>query len=625
MSWTLKSRLLIPTLAVVSVGLVVVSAVSYLQSRKTIVESITQEMSQICTTGVSHLDDWFHDKQVNLEGWASLKVLQTSLQDSFVGRSARASASGELVTLIKRYDYFEQLHLLDVNGVAVASSDANAIGQLNLGQEPWFKTVMQGQPAFSDAVASKTTGKPIIIVTAPVKDGDKIAGVLAACLDYGVYAEQFISPIIVQTTGYVYVYDKRGLILAHPDKANLLKLNLSDYDWGREMLGKPSGEKEYTFAGIEKIAIFHTSPQMGLSLCATLPTVELLSSVRRTGLITLIIGVVTLLATVGVILLVVRSVTRPLDHGIKTLMETSNHVASAAEQISSSSQSLAEGASEQAASLEETSSSLEEMSSMTQRNAAHAQKANELSKATRAAADSGASEMQEMTTAMAGIKSASDNISKILKTIDEIAFQTNILALNAAVEAARAGEAGMGFAVVADEVRNLAQRAASAARETGEKIADSVTKSERAVAISSRVAIGLQEIVAKARQVDELVAEIATASKEQSQGITQINTTVSQMDKITQSNAANAEESASSAQELNALAETLKGAVSDLEHLVTGNTDTSAATSISPYTKNHSVLRATPVPTLNGQVTRNGHQPTPVSAHSADLTHPHGR
>ena len=153
--------------------------------------------------------------------------------------------------------------------------------------------------------------------------------------------------------------------------------------------------------------------------------------------------------------------------------------------------------------------------------------------------------MQTMAVAMNDIKGSSDEVAKIIKTIDEIAFQTNILALNAAVEAARAGEAGMGFAVVADEVRNLAQRAAPAAKETSGKIETAVTKTTQGVQISAKVAQSLQEIVAKVRQVDELAAEVAAASREQSQGIEQVNTAVTQMDKVTQSSAATAEESAS--------------------------------------------------------------------------------
>ena len=267
----------------------------------------------------------------------------------------------------------------------------------------------------------------------------------------------------------------------------------------------------------------------------------------------------------------VRGINRRLEGAISGLGHNSEELKDASGEISSASTSLAEGASEQAASLEETSASLEEIASMTKRNAENALAAKDLSNRARQAADMGANSMQAMISAMADIQTSSDNISKIIKTIDEIAFQTNILALNAAVEAARAGEAGMGFAVVADEVRNLAQRSAQAARETASRIEDSIKKSARGVEISSEVSESLAEIVAKAREVDELVAEIANASREQSQGIDQVNVAVTQMDKVTQSNAAHAEQSASASAQLNAQAASLRELIADLQSLVKGH------------------------------------------------------
>lgn len=281
-------------------------------------------------------------------------------------------------------------------------------------------------------------------------------------------------------------------------------------------------------------------------------------------------AIVAIAIGIGCAFYITRSTNRVLTEMADSLGQGAEQVASASEQISSSSQSLAEGASEQAASLEETSASLEEISSMTKRNAENALSAKELASETRAAAEAGTANMEQMNRAMADIQAASDNISKIIKTIDEIAFQTNILALNAAVEAARAGEAGMGFAVVADEVRALAQRSAQAAKETAERIEDSIRKSAAGVELSAKVAESLQQIVTKARQMDELVAEIATASKEQSQGIEQVNSAVTQMDKVTQQNAAAAEESASASEELSAQAFTLREIVQQLQQLVMG-------------------------------------------------------
>jgi len=176
--------------------------------------------------------------------------------------------------------------------------------------------------------------------------------------------------------------------------------------------------------------------------------------------------------------------------------------------------------------------------------------------------------MKQMREAMEGIKYSSGEVSKIIKTIDEIAFQTNILALNAAVEAARAGEAGAGFTVVADEVRNLAQRSAQSAKETATKIAESITKSESGVSISSSVAHVLNEILDKVRYVDNLVASISEASVEQNQNIEQIGNAMQKIDKVTLSNQTTADETANTAEKLYNQATIMQESVSELRQMV---------------------------------------------------------
>ncbi len=281
------------------------------------------------------------------------------------------------------------------------------------------------------------------------------------------------------------------------------------------------------------------------------------------------IGVsILLLNVVGWI--VAKSIPRSFMLLIDRLAIGAAQIESASGHIASSSESLASSTTEQAASLEETSASLEEIASMTKNNAENSREAKDLTGAMREVADTGASDMDKMAHAMAAIKESSNNIAKIIKTIDEIAFQTNILALNAAVEAARAGEAGMGFAVVAEEVRNLALRSASAARETAEKIEDSIQKSSAGVQINAKVSLSLADIVSKARQADELVAQISIASNEQSQGIDQINSSVSQMDAMTQNNAAGAEESANVSADLRTQSTQLTQLVQELQTLVGG-------------------------------------------------------
>jgi methyl-accepting chemotaxis protein len=281
-----------------------------------------------------------------------------------------------------------------------------------------------------------------------------------------------------------------------------------------------------------------------------------------------IVGIFTVVSGVIFALIIIRSITRPISQTIDSLEKSADQVASASEQVSSASQSLAEGSSQQAASIEETSSSLEEMSHMTKRTAEHSTQADNLVKEVDRIVESAQNSMNELIRAMDDISKASDEKSKIIKTIDEIAFQTNLLALNAAVEVARAGEAGAGFAVVADEVRNLALRAADAAKNTTNLIEGTVERVNHVSVIVNRTKKGFCEVADSSKKVGELVGEIAAAANEQAQGISQVNTAVTEMDKLIQQNAASAEESASAAEELYAHAEQLKAIVQNLVNLV---------------------------------------------------------
>ena len=289
----------------------------------------------------------------------------------------------------------------------------------------------------------------------------------------------------------------------------------------------------------------------------------------QSGIVIAIVVVISLLVA-GVVVWVVRNVTGELRTAATDLRTNAEQVLSASSQVASSSQSLSQGATEQAASLEETSASMEEMASMTRKNAENSQSAAGLVLETEAAVRDSNAALGDMVTAMTGIRESSGKISKIIKTIDEIAFQTNILALNAAVEAARAGEAGMGFAVVADEVRNLAQRSAQAAKDTAGLIEDAITRSEEGSAKVEHMATVIGAITDKATKVKALVDEISLASRQQTQGIDQVTQAIAQMEKVTQTTAATAEESAAASEELNSQAEMSMQTVGQLETMVGG-------------------------------------------------------
>ena len=266
--------------------------------------------------------------------------------------------------------------------------------------------------------------------------------------------------------------------------------------------------------------------------------------------------------------LLTRGLVRDITNVSNSLRTASSAVVAASTEIAGGGQALASGASEQAASLEETAATIEELSSSARHNSDNSQQAKITVEEVRHSSDESGQSMVQMNEAISAIKIAATETETIIKTIDEIAFQTNLLALNAAVEAARAGDAGKGFAVVAEEVRALAQRSSSAAKETAQKIKRSKELADKGVQASTEVNSSLERIVSSAEKAAAIVAEIASASTEQSSGIAQLNQAVNELDKVVQANAAHAEQFAASGEEMTAQASVLNGSVHDLIALV---------------------------------------------------------
>jgi len=271
---------------------------------------------------------------------------------------------------------------------------------------------------------------------------------------------------------------------------------------------------------------------------------------------------------------ITRDITGILRKGVQELADSAHQVASSASQISEAAQSLAQGASEQAASLEETSASGEQINAMASQNAQNSKIAADNMVEASGRVGEANRNLEEMVVSMNEINASSDKISKIIKVIDEIAFQTNILALNAAVEAARAGEAGMGFAVVADEVRNLSQRCAQAAKDTTGLIEESIAKSNNGKTKLHQVATAVQSITESATKVKTLVDEMKLGSEEQARGIEQIAKAITQMEQVTQSQAAQAEESSAASSELSTQAQAINLVVLRLRALINGPSST---------------------------------------------------
>ena len=384
-------------------------------------------------------------------------------------------------------------------------------------------------------------------------------------------------------TGYIGVLSSDATVVAHQNR-EIINTDVTQYfDASMESGIKNSITNGTVYAtnnisvanGVESHVVF-VSAEVGYTGCnwtvfTSVPRSELNASTSKAVSSGIILAFIFVVLILGILVVVVHIfIAKPITGSINQIQSSAGQVTYSAKQFAETSQQLSEGSTEQAASIEETSATMDETTSMVQQNAENTRQANALSEEASSAAQQGSRKMQEMTDSMEELKKSSGEISKIIKVIDDIAFQTNMLALNAAVEAARAGDVGQGFAVVAEEVRSLAQKSAQAAKDTAEIIDRNIDLSDRGVSISGEVNVALDEIMQKAKAVNQLIGEISAASEEQARGTTQVTEAISQMEVVVQSNAASAEESAASSEELKAQAAALQAIVIELNKMVKG-------------------------------------------------------
>ena len=472
-------------------------------------------------------------------------------------------AIASLAALVKNAkDEYEVIFIAGRDGKVFADGVNGAYKNMDLSDRDYVKGALAGKVNVGSVVKSKGSGLPILTFGAPVYSKSKeLVGVVGVAPKISFLTNR-IDTVKLGKTGFAFVLNKEGVIISHPRKEYILSFNLHEQagmkDVTSRMLAGETADALYTFQGIKKVAGFAPAPAAGWYIGVTQDYDELLAPAHAIRNFIAIIGIIFLAVTIAVVIFFARSVSVPIKGAVDRMSESAYQVSAASGQVASSSQSLAGGASEQASAIEETSSSLEELSSMTKQNAENADQADTIMKRASQVVQRANESMTSLTGSMKEITAASDETSKIIKTIDEIAFQTNLLALNAAVEAARAGEAGAGFAVVADEVRNLAMRAAEAAKNTAGLIDGTVKKIKNGSDLVVKTDEAFAEVALSASKAGELVAEIAAASKEQAQGIDQINKAVAEMEKVTQQTAANAEESAAASEEMNAQAEQMK-------------------------------------------------------------------
>jgi methyl-accepting chemotaxis protein len=317
----LRQKFLIPTILLVGLGMGLSSFISYVSSAQAVREAVTGQITQIADATARQLSVWLEERNREIRSWAKSPVLEEAAASGLTDGPECRKADGFLRGITEDYEFYEVIILSDQNGKTMASS-GEVSDDLNVADRDYFKVALQGRAGFSDVLISRVSGNPAFVVSRPVMGAGEVGGVLYAVVDLAKFNSQFIDAVRIGETGYAYLFQEDGEVIAHPDKASILNLNMKEFDFGRDMMARGSGEYTYTYNGVEKIVAYRKNDQVGWTVGVGAGTAESFAAVRKIGYINLTITAAMILILAGALSLVIRRVvSRPVSKVVEALKD----------------------------------------------------------------------------------------------------------------------------------------------------------------------------------------------------------------------------------------------------------------------------------------------------------------
>ncbi|GBC61561.1 methyl-accepting chemotaxis protein [Desulfonema ishimotonii] len=565
MALSLRKRFLIPTLGILIIFLSTSNLFSYLKSKDTFENLTNTQMTQTAASISTLIDTFIKGITLNFVYWSEDATLAAVVQD-ILGETVMDAANLLLQKIRNDYGYYEQVFVADMNGKIIAGSDSDAAVTV-IAQDTAFTEAIGGKIFFSEVVKSAVTGNPVLTISSPLRMNEEIVGAILGIIDLNYFDNRFISSARIGTGGHAFIVNNKGIVIASPVKSEILNEKIQYSPLAKE-LRKRERILHYEQDGKEKIITYQKLETPDWTVGIIIEKSEISAPLKRIGYVNFMIAMGAIILSAALIVWLVHTVIRPVSQVVKGLKEIGDDITDASDEVSGSSNSLAESSARQASSVENTSVSLKEMSLIIRKNADNAEHADQIVKNSDQTMVQATRSISELTDSMDDISTASQEIWKIISTIEDIAFQTNLLALNAAVEAARAGEAGAGFGVVAGEVKSLAMRVADSAKNTAAIIKGTVEKIDKGSEIVTDAEESFKNLSESSVRVRRLVSEISDASQEQSRAIDRINSIVSEIESVVRQNSENASASARVSEKMKNRAKVMKTFVYELKRIM---------------------------------------------------------